>query len=104
MATTDKRPPHGRFGPLPDGPLSRRQLFPTAIGAVSIAAAAISLGRSSLAVAQSKVTQATAKYQNHPKDGQSCADCNFFRPPRACQLVEGDVSPNGWCSFYAKKP
>ncbi len=25
-------------------------------------------------------------------------------PPKACQLVDGDISPNGWCSFWAKKP
>ena len=59
--------------PVPDGPLSRRQLFPTLVGAVSIAAAAISLARSNIADAQSKTDKKTAKYQDHPNNGQSCA-------------------------------
>jgi len=100
MSATDHRPPRGR---LRDGALSRRQLFPTAIGAVTVVAAAMSLARSNLADAQSKVSQATAKYQGTPKNGQSCSECNFFRPPKSCQLVEGDISPTGWCSFFAKK-
>jgi len=87
----------------PDGALSRRQLFPSVIGAAAIIAAAISLGKSQLAEAQSKVSKKTAKYQDHPKNGQQCSTCNFFRPPKSCQLVAGDISPNGWCSFYAKK-
>lgn len=53
--------------------------------------------------AQSKTDKKTAKYQDHPNNGQSCSQCNFFRPPKSCQLVEGDISPAGWCSFFAKK-
>lgn len=87
----------------PDGPLSRRQLFPTVIGGAAVLAAAISLGKSQMAEAQQKVSKQTAKYQDQPKNGQQCSTCNFFRPPKACQLVDGDISPNGWCAFYAKK-
>jgi len=85
------------------GALSRRQLFPTLVGAGTAVAAAISLAQSDMAVAQSKTDQKTAKYQDHPNNGQSCAQCNFFRPPNSCQLVDGNISPNGWCSFFAKK-
>ncbi len=86
------------------GALSRRQLFPKLVGAVTIAAAVSSLARSDSAAAQSKVDQKTAKYQDYPKNGQSCAQCNFFRPPKSCQLVAGGISANGWCSYFAKKP
>jgi High potential iron-sulfur protein len=84
--------------------LSRRQFFPRVLGAGAVFAAAFSLAKSEMARAQSKVKKAVAKYQDTPKNGQKCADCNFFRPPKACQLVEGDISPDGWCSFFAKKP
>lgn len=55
------------------------------------------------AVAQQKVSQATAKYQNTPKGQQSCAVCVNFQPPNACKLVEGTVSPRGWCMLFAAK-
>ena len=82
--------------------LSRRQLFPTLIGTAAIVAV-LSLGAADDARAQSQTDKKTAKYQDHPNKGQQCAICRFFRPPKSCQLVEGDISPNGWCSFFAKK-
>ena len=84
-------------------PLSRRRLLPSLLGAGAALAAALSLGSADGADAQSKVKKAVAKYQDKPKNGQKCADCRFFRPPKACQLVEGDISPDGWCAFFAKK-
>ena len=83
--------------------LSRRDLFPMLAAGAAIGAT-LSFGLSRTAEAQTKVKQAVAKYQDHPNNGQSCTQCNFFRPPKSCQLVEGDISPNGWCSFWAKKP
>ena len=92
-----------RHPPLPDGPLSRRELFPTAVGAAAIVAAALAIGKGELAEAQSKTSQKTAKYQDQPNKGAQCSQCRFFQPPHACQLVSGSISPNGWCSFFAKK-
>lgn len=59
--------------------------------------------RSDAADAQTKTPKSVAKYQDKPNNGQKCADCRFFQPPKSCQLVAGDISPNGWCSFFAKK-
>jgi len=84
----------------PGGPLSRRQVFPTLIGAAGVA---LSLASEAAAV-QAKVDQRTAKYQDYPKNGLSCTQCSSFRPPSACQHVAGGVSANGWCNFFAKKP
>ena len=88
----------------PEESLSRRQLLPTIIGAIGAVTAAVSLAESNSAEAQSKVDKTTAKYQDHPNSGNSCSLCNYFRPPKSCQLVAGDISPNGWCSFFMKKP
>jgi len=83
--------------------LSRRELFP-ALAAGAAIGATLSFGLSRMAEAQTKTDQKTAKYQDHPHNGLSCEQCNFFRPPKSCQLVDGDISPNGWCMFWAKKP
>lgn len=82
--------------------LSRRQLFPALAGAAAIVAM-LSFGAVDIAQAQAKTDKKTAKYQDHPNKGQQCAICRFFRPPKSCQLVAGDISPNGWCSYFAKK-
>ena len=89
---------------LLEGRLSRRHLFQTLAGGVTVAGMASLLFRGETARAQSKVSQAVAKYQDHPNDGKNCATCNYFRPPQSCQLVEGTISANGWCRFYLKKP
>jgi hypothetical protein len=49
---------------------------------------------------QQKVAPAEALYQDRPKNGFSCAACALFRPPAACAVVAGAVSPNGWCRFF----
>jgi hypothetical protein len=52
------------------------------------------------ALAQVKMGQADAEYQDRPKSGLTCAACTLFRPPRSCEVVQGDISPNGWCKFF----
>lgn len=51
-----------------------------------------------------KVSKAQAKYQDKPKDKQQCAVCSNFVAPNSCNLVEGKISPNGWCSLFTQKP
>lgn len=42
------------------------------------------------------------KYQDKPgPNHQICATCRFFRKPKACTIVHGKISPNGWCVAYA---
>jgi hypothetical protein len=51
-------------------------------------------------MAQQKMSQAEAAYQDRPKSGLTCAAYTLFRPPRSCEVVQGDISPNGWCKFF----
>ena len=54
--------------------------------------------------AEAKMAQKAAGYQETPaKDGSNCANCALFKAPSSCTLVDGTVSPNGWCRFYSKK-
>jgi len=51
-----------------------------------------------------KASQASVQYQTQPKDGKKCADCmHFIAESNTCKLVEGDISPSGWCVLWAKK-
>jgi hypothetical protein len=47
-----------------------------------------------------QISQEAAHYQDHPQGGLSCAGCTFFRRPRSCQVVAGDISPKGWCRLF----
>jgi hypothetical protein len=49
---------------------------------------------------QKKLTQAAARYQDRPKDNESCAGCPYFVLPGGCVLVDGEISANGWCPMF----
>lgn len=55
------------------------------------------------AQAQQKVPKEPVQYQYSPKDGQQCSGCIHFVSPNACKLVQGEISPQGWCTLYAPK-
>ncbi len=55
------------------------------------------------ALAQQKLAQSAVQYQTSPKDGQMCSNCVNFIAPNACKLVDGNISPNGWCIAYGPK-
>ena len=87
---------------------SSRRAFIRKMGAV---AAAASCGRASSAQAQEykpqeqkKLTQAAARYQDSPKGNESCGTCPYFVFPKSCVVVEGDISPSGWCPIYTAFP
>jgi len=50
-----------------------------------------------------KAPKEAMKYQESPKDGQKCSDCTYFQPPSSCGVVDGTISPNGWCVLFNKK-
>ncbi|WP_237058048.1 high-potential iron-sulfur protein [Microbulbifer sediminum] len=81
--------------------ISRRKFLKlSGCAAILVPAAIIATDR---AMAQGKASKDSVKYQDSPKDGQKCKDCQFFTEPNACQVVEGEISPEGWCNLYVKK-
>jgi len=51
-----------------------------------------------------KVTQVSVQYQAQPKGEQKCSGCqHFIAESTTCKLVEDPISPEGWCSLWAKK-
>ena len=53
--------------------------------------------------ADDKVSKATAKYQDRPNGQQRCEICVNFQPPKSCRFVAGDISPKGWCQYFAAR-
>ena len=64
--------------------------------------AAAPLLRSGTSRAGTKVSQSAVHYQASPKDGQECDTCAHFAALGACKLVDGDISPKGWCRLWVK--
>jgi hypothetical protein len=84
------------------GPLSRR-------AAVKALGAAVAAGCCLAGTAraqdykpqeQKKLTKEAAHYQTQPKGDQVCAGCPYFIQPGSCVVVEGEISPAGWCPMY----
>ena len=82
--------------------LSRRRLLK---GAALLAGASLtaSMVPSKNALAQQKVSKETAKYQDKPSADKQCSNCAQFIPNNGCKLVEGTVSPQGYCILWQKK-
>ena len=76
--------------------VSRRTVLIAAVGAAP--ALALMTGG-----AEAKMAQAAVKYQAEPKDGKQCDGCNFWVAPNSCKMVDGEISPTGWCALWVKK-
>lgn len=49
-----------------------------------------------------KFSQQQVQYQNEPSGDQRCETCrHFISAKNECQLVEGEISPQGWCTIWA---
>jgi hypothetical protein len=80
--------------------LGRRQLLQcTVLGA---ATAAIGLeGDAAQAKTSFKATKKQAGYIVRDKPAtQMCAQCLYFIAPNDCVVVQGPISPLGWCNYY----
>lgn len=75
--------------------LARRCLvFALVVGPVAALAAAPRRARA-------KVPQRSVQYRPQPNGAERCAACvHYRRTEGACELVEGDISPDGWCALY----
>ncbi|MGN6057937.1 MAG: high-potential iron-sulfur protein [Sphingomicrobium sp.] len=82
-------------------PLSRRNFLNiAAVGSGALIAVGLT---DSASAAPKKFSQQQAHYQGIPKSGQRCQSCALWQPPTACQVVDGQVSPAGWCILYQPK-
>ena len=78
---------------------SRRLMLAGGLGVVTAGLVA----ETGAAQQPTKLAQSVVMYQDHPKGDQKCSICAHFLPPNACQIVAGDISPNGWCGVFIPK-
>jgi anaerobic selenocysteine-containing dehydrogenase len=84
----------------PASGVSRRDfLHVAALGGGAVMAA--SLVPSPAAAA--KMSPRAMQYRPTPNGNQRCDNCVNFQAPGACKLVDGPISPSGWCILYNPK-
>ncbi len=85
--------------------LSRRAFM----GGVIVLPALAGMVLAGTTAAQAKGSKATFKYQDTPNGGKKCSQCSFFAAGSSataegtCKIVDGSISPNGWCTAFAAK-
>lgn len=75
------------------------------IGALAVATCGFSAGARAQDYQPQKqvqLTKAAAHYQDQPFGDQSCGSCPYLIAPTGCVVVQGEVSPNGWCPMYTQ--
>ncbi|MGR4064239.1 MAG: high-potential iron-sulfur protein [Vulcanimicrobiaceae bacterium] len=56
-----------------------------------------------------KGSKAQFKYQTTPNNGNRCSKCSLFIAGSSatangtCKVVDGSISPNGWCIAFSAK-
>jgi L-lactate utilization protein LutC len=56
-----------------------------------------------------KESKSQAKYQSTPNGSKQCSKCTFFIAGKSatangsCKIVQGDISPKGYCALYSAK-
>lgn len=87
--------------------VSRRSFLKGAALLASIAVVPAAMVSKEAAAA--KMAKAALQYQDDPKNGQECSKCVQFEPGKSakakgtCKVVEGPISPTGWCLAFAAK-
>jgi hypothetical protein len=81
-------------------PCSRRCLL---LGAVAAVSTATVVGTDPGTAAASKISEAAVAYQDHPDGDKQCSKCQQFQPPSSCKMVDGTISPHGYCRIFAPR-
>jgi High potential iron-sulfur protein len=82
--------------------LSRRSMLTRAawVAGATLAGTVIPI---QVATAQQKASKEAMKYQDKPNKDQRCDNCMQFVAPSSCKVVDGTISPSGWCMAWVKK-
>ena len=73
---------------------------------VGLSALSLASGAQAARAAQApKITKASKRLAGYvektPFAAQTCVQCHFFIDPDECLVVEGLVSPTGYCNYYS---
>jgi hypothetical protein len=79
--------------------LTRRQfLLTTAAGACAVASKATAQNKP--APGLRKRSREEVRYQNEPYLGRTCSRCVLYQGDGVCVILDGAVSPEGWCTQW----
>ena len=87
--------------------VSRRRFLKGSALLASIAVASVTGAMSKPAYAG--VTKASVRYRDKPNGKAECSNCIQFVPGASakangtCKIVDGVISPHGWCVAYSAK-
>jgi hypothetical protein len=86
--------------------LSRRRFLKVSMSGAALAGAGGLPACMSSPTARTPGTtpKTVALYQDVPNQGRRCAGCTHFIEPNACEIVAGEISPNGWCRYHEPLP
>ena len=79
--------------------VSRRRALTKA--AQLFAATGATLALTGVAGRRTRFRQKIAGYQDQPSGQHRCGICAHFLSPNSCQIVDGEISPDGWCKLFA---
>jgi len=99
----DKTPAQGRSSQA----VSRRKFLKVTMAGAAVAGAgalASCMTRQPVARGAGTTPKSVARYRDRPNKGRRCGGCAHFLEPNACEIVAGDISPNGWCRFHEPRP
>lgn len=69
---------------------------------LSTGAVALSVRPRANAAEPPKLPQKSVAYRSTPDGDRKCDNCKLFVKPNACQKVQGEISPEGYCILYQK--
>ena len=70
-------------------------------GGLALAAGGLAAGAAT--AAPNKLNQKAAGYRDKPMGSARCDNCAVWQGPDSCKLVQGPLSPSGWCTLYSRK-
>ena len=80
--------------------ITRRRLI--ALSALAAGSAQAQQKRPAGAKSSIKASKKVAGYIDKPDmSAQNCAQCHFYLDPFDCMIVQGPVSPWGYCNYFA---
>jgi hypothetical protein len=59
--------------------------------------------RESAPTLHEKLTKGAVVYMDPVPGGFKCSNCDYFHQPNSCELVEGNIEPEGCCNDFKPK-
>lgn len=47
-----------------------------------------------------QISKFQANYTDHGYGDKECHKCKHYQAPYSCEIVEGRISPEGWCKYF----